>query len=136
MRICVYLKIEDLAEASHHDASKELADLILSAVMAKRVRQDAIQLTTDDSWKTTKDIFRKLKLATAGQSTQAVNTFWDGPFGIGNILPFAKTQNQLMSPERLHYEIPACGAHTRHISVKTTNAARPIPQEAELAVAI
>lgn len=37
--------------------------------------------------------------------------FTDGPMGVGNLLPFAKRQNKLRAPAKLHYSIPACGAH-------------------------
>jgi len=42
---------------------------------------------------------------------ETVQAFIDGPFGIGNLLPFSKSQNKLMAPEHLHYSVPACGAH-------------------------
>ncbi len=58
--------------------------------------------------------------------TERAKAFWDGPFGIGNLLPFSKQQNPLMAPEHLHYSIPACGAHGRHTSVRATNEARPL----------
>lgn len=46
---------------------------------------------------------------------------WDGPFGIGNLLPFFKAQNPLMAPEKLHYQVPqagdagVCARHRRHL---------------------
>jgi hypothetical protein len=57
--------------------------------------------------------------------------YWDGPFGIGNLLPFSRTQNKLMAPEHLHYQIPACGAHSRRTSVFLTNLPLPLPLSAE-----
>lgn len=40
-----------------------------------------------------------------------IHGFTDGPMGVGNLLPFAKRQNKLRAPAKLHYSIPACGAH-------------------------
>ena len=37
---------------------------------------------------------------------QQARQLWDGPFGVGNLLPFYKSQNPLMAPNKLHYEIP------------------------------
>ena len=37
---------------------------------------------------------------------QKAKQLWDGPFGVGNLLPFYKSQNPLMAPQKLHYEIP------------------------------
>jgi hypothetical protein len=59
MRLCVYLKIEDSSLAAHHKASLDLAELILCGFLAERIRQDAIQLTTDDTWAEMKDRFRR-----------------------------------------------------------------------------
>lgn len=58
-----------------------------------------------------------------------VKAFVDGPFGIGNLIPFARTQNKLMAPEHLHYSVPACadrGAHYGYnMSAVDTN--KPLP---------
>ncbi len=60
---------------------------------------------------------------------ETVKAFIDGPFGIGNLLPWAKVQNHQMHPERLHYSTPACadrGAHFGHnMSAKACN--KPLP---------
>jgi hypothetical protein len=50
-----------------------------------------------------------------------VSRFWDGPLGVGNLMPFARVQNPLMHPARLHYPIPAAGAHDRRTSVAANN---------------
>ena len=52
---------------------------------------------------------------------QAGRVLWDGLLGTGNLLPFAKVQNRLMQPEKLHYPVPACGARDRRTSVYQTN---------------
>lgn len=36
--------------------------------------------------------------------------FWDGPIGVGNALPFSRSQNPMMAPAKLHYETPPAGA--------------------------
>jgi hypothetical protein len=41
--------------------------------------------------------------------------------GRSNLIPFAKVQNPMMFPERLHYPIPAAGAHDRRTTVEATN---------------
>ena len=56
---------------------------------------------------------------------------WDGPFGIGNLLPFSKHQNPLMFPERLHYPIPAVGARGRWRTVHRVMSAAGYPEPAE-----
>ena len=38
---------------------------------------------------------------------------YDGPMGVGNAIPFSHVQSKYRAPEKLHYEIPAAGAHTR-----------------------
>lgn len=44
-------------------------------------------------------------------SPREILATFDGPMGVGNLLPFAKRQNKLRAPAKLHYSIPACGAH-------------------------
>lgn len=60
---------------------------------------------------------------------ETICAFVDGPFGIGNLIPFARTQNKLMAPEHLHYSVPACadrGAHYGYnMSAVDTN--KPLP---------
>jgi hypothetical protein len=62
---------------------------------------------------------------------ETVKAFVDGAFGIGILLPFAKSQNKLMAPEHLHYSVPACadrGAHYGfNMSAAVTNKALPFP---------
>jgi hypothetical protein len=41
--------------------------------------------------------------------------------GRSNLIPFAKVQNPLMHPEKLHYPVPACGARDRRTSAYQTN---------------
>ena len=38
---------------------------------------------------------------------------WDGFLGTGNAIPFAPIPNRLKAPPKIHYPIPAVGAHTR-----------------------
>lgn len=52
---------------------------------------------------------------------QSIPSFWDGVFGVGNLLPFSRVQNPFCKPPRINYPIPACGAHGRFLSVKATN---------------
>lgn len=59
MRICVYLKVQDSqVEAAKHRASRDLVALVLGAFLARQIGQNAIQLTTDESWRAVKDRFR------------------------------------------------------------------------------
>lgn len=44
---------------------------------------------------------------------EAMIYFTDGPFGIGNILPFTRVLSRIKKPPKLHYEVPACGARSR-----------------------
>jgi len=46
---------------------------------------------------------------------------WDGFLGTGNAIPFARIQNKLCSPPKLHYAIPSAGAHSRVVSCLDTN---------------
>jgi hypothetical protein len=39
----------------------------------------------------------------------------------GNVLPFARIQDRLRKPHRLHYPIPAVGAHNRPFWVREVN---------------
>jgi hypothetical protein len=64
---------------------------------------------------------------------QAVKLLWDGPLGIGNLLPFARPHNY---GEKLHYEIPHAGDRScfarhrpRHVRVSSRNlfSKQPIP---------
>jgi hypothetical protein len=36
----------------------------------------------------------------------------DGSLGIGNLIPFGRSQNPLLAPQKLHYEIPHAGERT------------------------
>jgi hypothetical protein len=56
----------------------------------------------------------------------AAKRVWDGPLGIGNVLPFAKAHNY---GDKLHYEMPMAGDKTafarsrrREISVSSRSA--------------
>ena len=46
---------------------------------------------------------------------------WDGPFGIGNVLPFTRVQNKLRAPDSINYPIPCVGAHSRMLQVRLVN---------------
>jgi hypothetical protein len=88
----------------------------------------------DDSWETpartvNRDQARQMKTDKLGKFENHGRTFrlfqtlaekaehfWDGPFGIGNLLPFSKHQNKDKHPEKLHYPVPACGARARGTS--------------------
>lgn len=60
MRISVYLKGEDhSAGPAKHECSRETAALVLCAVLASRVGQNAIKLTTSDPWQVVKAIVRR-----------------------------------------------------------------------------
>lgn len=48
--------------------------------------------------------------------------FDDGPFGVGNLLPFARITKRLLKPKPLHYQIPAIGARSRPMHVSEINA--------------
>ena len=59
--------------------------------------------------------------------------FWDGPLGIGNLLPFARLHNY---GEKLHYEVPMAGDRgcfarhrPRHLRVSSRSlfSRQPIP---------
>ena len=59
--------------------------------------------------------------------------FWDGPLGVGNLLPFARLHNY---GEKLHYEVPRAGDrscfarhHRRPIHASSRNlfSKQPIP---------
>ena len=45
----------------------------------------------------------------------------DGPLGVGNALPFSRVRSKLLKPERLHYQVPAVGAHVRLLRVRDVN---------------
>ena len=64
---------------------------------------------------------------------QSVKNLWDGPLGIGNILPFARLHNY---GDKLHYEVPMAGDRSgfaRHrprnlrISSRNLFSRQPIP---------
>jgi hypothetical protein len=46
-------------KGAHHEASRDLAELILYASLALRIGQNAIQLTTGESWKAMKARLRR-----------------------------------------------------------------------------
>jgi hypothetical protein len=59
VRISVYLKTQDhLSESPRHEASRQLAALIVSASLARLVGQNAIQLQTVAEWREIKQQFR------------------------------------------------------------------------------
>jgi len=68
-----------------------------------------------------KYLIQLLVIHSAAAIQAAAPSFTDGPFGVGNLLPFTKSHNPLKKPERLNYEIPACGARRRLLSVRKTN---------------
>lgn len=50
----------------------------------------------------------KARIAGAARAERGVG-FYDGPIGIGNVLPFSRSSNPLFAPDKLHYEIPRAG---------------------------
>jgi len=61
---------------------------------------------------------------------QVGKVLWDGLLGTGNLIPFARVPNRLMHPAKLHYPVPAIGAHGRIMRVAYINF---IPAEWEAA---
>jgi hypothetical protein len=103
------------SETPRHNVKRAVADVLVRRLLARRIAKHLIQM---------------LVVKSASQHPQNIPAcFIDGPFGIGNLLPFAKIQNKQMAPERLHYEIPACGARTRLLRVRNVNYI-PTPEEA------
>jgi len=49
---------------------------------------------------------------------------YDGRLGTGNAIPFSHIQNKLRAPHKLHYEIPAVGAHSRAMNCWLINASK------------
>jgi len=43
---------------------------------------------------------------------QLAKKLWDGPLGVGNLLPFSKASNPLVAPDKLHYATPMAGDRT------------------------
>lgn len=94
--------------------------------MAKSEQVPCFYAGQQDSWERPAKIVtrveaRLLKAAGAGKFenngqifrlskaiTEKAKEFWDGPMGIGNLLPWSKVQNPNMAPEHLHYQLPAC----------------------------
>jgi hypothetical protein len=60
---------------------------------------------------------------------------WDGPFGIGNVLPFTRVQNKLRAPDSINYPIPCAGAHTRMLQVRLVNFVPELVPEVAIASA-
>jgi hypothetical protein len=58
MQYSVYLKGQSLSEEAPHRASRGLATLAVALLMARKVGQNAIQLTRDVSWKDAKRLMR------------------------------------------------------------------------------
>lgn len=52
---------------------------------------------------------------------QIAKQLWDGPLGVGNLLPFSKATNPMLAPQKLHYATPMAGdrtcfaRHRRHL---------------------
>jgi len=57
--------------------------------------------------------FRWLDPLRPFQIVRVVRGTFDGWLGTGNAIPFARIQNRLRKPAKLHYEIPAIGARSR-----------------------
>lgn len=53
-------------------------------------------------------IVQKLKTR-ARAITEEIRGFFDGPLGVGNLLPFSRSRNPLLPPGSLHYEVPHAG---------------------------
>jgi hypothetical protein len=67
--------------------SKNVARYLVRHLLARRIGPMVIQMV-------------KVAVAVA---KQAISQFWDGPLGIGNLVPFAKPNNY---GDKLHYEMP------------------------------
>ena len=103
---------QSLTETPQFHVKRSDADRYVRHLRARRLSKYLVQM---------------LVIRSAAEIAAAAPSFIDGPFGVGNLLPFAKSHNPLKKPERLHYEIPACGARRRLLSVHRTNH----PDEAE-----
>jgi hypothetical protein len=70
--------------------------------------------------------------AEIGLQQRSVSTYHDGPIGVGNLLPFARTNN---NGDKLHYEIPMAGDRTvyRRHSRRRISVSHRIPDEVFLA---
>lgn len=84
MRFSVYLKEQPYLESpASHKCSRDLAVLIIGAFLARQIGQNAIQLTTDESWRAVKD---RLRGRPAFREEQDGPTHWEGCDG-GQLKP-------------------------------------------------
>ena len=98
------------SETPRREVKRVVADYLVRKLLAHRIAKHLIQMVAINA-----------AIQQASSTSPVPSCFIDGPFGIGNLLPFTKSQNPLMAPERLHYEIPACGARGRLLRVRNIN---------------
>ena len=89
------LEVDDhLSAEPRKHVSKNVANYLCRKLLAVRVAPMLI---------------RMLRAQAARLFSELTIGFWDGPLGVGNVLPFAKQSDG----KPLHYEIPALGDHRR-----------------------
>jgi len=67
MRISVYLKQQDhLVDSAQHKVTRTFAALLLARSIARPVGQNAVQLTTDGSWKEVKNRLKGVRVSEDG----------------------------------------------------------------------
>jgi hypothetical protein len=71
---------------------RKLADRLVSKGVARRISKSLIQIIGEQV-----------------AIHQLICAYDDGPLGRGNLIPFSKSQNPYLAPQKLHYEIPRAG---------------------------
>jgi hypothetical protein len=103
MEISVFLQGQNHAQdTASHRSSRIVMKMVLAAALAEQIGQNAIQLTTPLSWKEVKAFAR---LALNRPLPASDRSYYNGPLGRGNLLPFARRT----TGDPLHYSVPMAG---------------------------
>lgn len=99
---------------------RAIAEYLLRQNYARKIGKRLIQMVRGQAALAIKHA--KLVRDQAQKRIEILVMFWDGPMGIGNLLPFARgAVGNWTAPEKLHYETPMAGhrtcfaRHRRHI---------------------
>jgi hypothetical protein len=94
-----------------HSCGRAIAEYLIDRRDARRIGKRLIQMISGNAL----DAIKRAKIVRdLAKVKVAISTFYDGPLGVGNVVPFAKAHNY---GDKLHYEIPMAGdrgAFARH----------------------
>jgi hypothetical protein len=106
---------------AQHSCGRAIAEYMIATGDSRRIGKRLIQMIHGTALAAIKEA--KLVRDLARVKAEVAIMFWDGPLGIGQLIPFSRASNPLVAPDKLHYEMPHAGdrgtfaRHRRHLIV-------------------